>query len=133
MMIFRPALIVLFIAHLALAAMADQLLDNVTEAENQARAVLGFVQEAPRSPDCSIAEADSARQSLRDLITSLVAYKNALVRNDGTELTAYRTVLQRDTSWRSQRMALQYSETESEFLTRMDDILQVVDQETADR
>jgi hypothetical protein len=133
MMIFRPTLILLLIAHLALAALADQLVDNVTEAENQARAVLGFVLEAPRAETATAQEADNARQSLRDLISSLVAFKAALLRGDGSDAAAYDAVRVRQTGWLTMRETLQYSQTEREFLGRMDDVMAIVDQDVADR
>lgn len=133
MRIYRPTLTLLLIAQLALAALADQLVDNVTEAENQARAVLGFVLEAPRHEAATIQEADDARQSLRDLISALVAFNASLLRADGSEYAAFDLVRQRETDWRVRRGLLQYTETELEFLVRMDDIMAVVDQDVADR
>lgn len=133
MMIFRPTLILILVAHLALAALADQLLDNVVEAENQARAVLGFVLEAPRSPDVTVSRADAAREQLKALISSLVTFKEALQRHDSSWPSAYNNVVSQNMAWRQMRESLQYTETEREFLVRMDDIMDVVDQDTAQR
>lgn len=129
----QSAMILLLVAQMAVVALADQLVDNVTEAENQARAVLGFVLEAPRHEAATVEEADDARQSLRDLISSMVAYKASLLRADGNDGFAYEAMQRRKTDWLLKRGCLQYTETELEFLGRMDDILAVVDQDVADR
>jgi hypothetical protein len=62
-----------------------------------------------------------------------VLFKEALGRNDGTEVDAYHVVVARDTVWRSRRDALMYTPTEIEFLDRMDNSLAAVEQDVAER
>lgn len=105
---------------LTLIAWAQTLSDSIHETEYQARAVLGFVQESPRSDWSTTEQATLARRSMQDLVVATVAFREATTRGDGSSVAAYDRLQVADAKWRDQRGALAFSETEHEFLDRLD-------------